>query len=105
MNKKYLQIFYVAIMICFLMKYCETDIVLEGIISENKNLYKAANKATFSYVRKFLFKQIKNSTFTNHLNNIYFTLVNVADHFCEISKIKIKKIIIIFLSEIPIENL
>ena len=71
------------------MKSCETDIVLEGIVPKTRNLYKAANKNTFSYVRKFLFKQIKHSTFTIYSNNI-FAMVNAAHHFLKLSKMKIK---------------
>ena len=75
------------------MKSCETDIVLEGIVPQTRNLHKVANKNTFSYVKKSLFKQIKHFTFISYSNNI-FAMVNAAHHFLKISKMEIKPFLV-----------
>ena len=85
MNNNYLHQFYIPIVICLVLKSSHTDILLEGIVPEERNIYEAASKNTFSYIKKFLFEHIKHSVFTINSNNIPFTMMNAADHFSKIS--------------------
>ena len=74
--------FYRPIIICLLLKSSHTDILLDGIVPQERNIYGSARKYTFSYIEKFLSKQMK--YFVNS-NNIHFAMMNAADYFSKIS--------------------
>ena len=77
MNEHCLYILYVSIITCLLMKLSETDVILKSITPKYRKIQQVTNRNTFSFIRKFLFEQIKHSTLTIYPNDIHFSMVHV----------------------------